>query len=286
MSSFLRHVMVILVAITIFSCENKPKPQQVTSFQLTLPQGGNYTFQAIDENIIQVRYSDARINSRALFAPTEIRSVPFMLLDSESIIALSTKAVRIEVDKSDFSIRFYDKKGRLKMTDSGGLKLSSDSTYFNFSLAKDEAIYGTGFRALPLNRRGEKLLVYNRPQYGYVWGEKNLNYTIPHWTSSRNYGLMIDNPARAQLDIGASEPGMLTYASQGGNMAYYFINGENQKELLGELVGLVGRQPLPPRWSFGNLQSRFGYRSQKETEEILDMALKEGYAVDAIILDI
>lgn len=69
-------------------------------------------------------------------------------------------------------------------------------------------------------------------------------------------------------------------------MAYYFINGEDQKELLGELVGLVGKQPLPPRWSFGNLQSRFGYRSQKEAEEILDKSLNAGYPVDAIILDI
>ena len=286
MNDFFRFLVVTFCAACLFSCENQPNPKQVSSYELPLPQGGKYTFQAIDEHIIQVRYTNDSIHSDQQYAPAVTRSSDLTYSENERSIALRNQSLRIEIDKTTFTIRFYDGAGNLKMIDQGGLKLANDSTYFNFSLTEREAIYGTGFRALPLNRRGEKLLVYNRPQYGYGWGEKNLNYTIPHWTSSNNYGVLIDNPARAQLDIGVSEPGSLTYASKGGNMTYYFINGEDQKALLGSLVDLTGKQPLPPRWAFGNLQSRFGYRSQRETEQILDKALEAGYPVDAIILDI
>jgi oligosaccharide 4-alpha-D-glucosyltransferase len=286
MNTLFRLLPIIVIGCLIFSCENQSESQQVPSFELALPKGGTYTFQAFDENVIQVRFANDSIDSDLLYAPKEDGNIPLMYSESEELIELSTGSVRIEIEKEGYQIRYFDGSETLKLTDRGGLQLANDSTYFNFALTETEAIYGTGFRALPLNRRGEKLLIYNRPQYGYGWGEKNLNYTIPHWTSSNNYGLLIDNPARAQLDIGASVSSTLTYASKGGNMTYYFINGSDQKALLAELVGLTGRQPLPPRWSFGNLQSRFGYRSQKQTEEILNKSLDAGYPVDAIILDI
>lgn len=278
--------LIVWAVISLFlACGETNDVQKVDRFEYDLPNRGTYIFQAFDENTIQVRFTNDSIKSDQMYAPKGILTFTMMFSETAQKIVLGTVKVRVEINKLDHSISYYDQED-LKLIDKGGLLLANDSSYFQFELSEREAIYGTGFRALPLNRRGEKLLVYNRPQYGYGWGEKNLNYTVPHWTSSRNYGLLVDNPARAQLDIGATDSGTLTYASKGGNLTYYFINGDNQKELLKQLTTLTGTQPLPPRWAFGNLQSRFGYRSQQEAEEILDKSLKGGYPVDAIILDI
>jgi oligosaccharide 4-alpha-D-glucosyltransferase len=287
MRFFFRFWSSMAVSLLLISCDTSTLIETSTVDSLTIDlDHGRYLIKALDNGAVAVKFSNDTIKSEDIYGPEQVQSVPFDLEVSSSAYKLSTVSTDVQITFEPFTIQFFDKQGNLRLTNAGGITLENDSTYLNFELSQDESIYGTGFRALPLNRRGEKLLVYNRPQYGYGWGEKNLNYTIPHWTSSRNYGLMIDNPARATLDIGATVSTSMTYASKGGNLVYYYIPGDNQKELLVNLTELTGRQPLPPRWAFGNLQSRFGYRNQEEAENILKLALGAGYPVDAIILDI
>jgi oligosaccharide 4-alpha-D-glucosyltransferase len=48
---------------------------------------------------------------------------------------------------------------------------------------------------------------------------------------------------------------------------------------------LTGRQELPPRWIFGNLQSRMAYRTQKEVTSVVKELQAKDFPTDAIILD-
>ena len=279
-------LIILCMFLLVWACGESITYRSVQRYEWNLPGRGTYVFSAHSEDIIKVRFVNDSIVSNEHHAPEMEQLSTLFFSETAESVELITPGVKVVLDKTDFSIRFFDHLGQLKLVELGGLSIHDDSTFFNFGLSPAEAIYGTGFRALPLNRRGQKLLVYNRPQYGYGWGEKNLNYTIPHWTSSNNYGLLIDNPARANLDLGATDSTRIQYASKGGNLVYYFIQGGDQKELLENLTALTGRQPLPPRWSFGNLQSRFGYRNQQEAEKILDQSLSDGYPVDGVILDI
>jgi oligosaccharide 4-alpha-D-glucosyltransferase len=269
-----------------FGCSQMQEQTYVNdTVRVPLPDGGYYYFQALTDDIFKVQFVKDSA-SDLQYAPVLNEPIPLKVLQSSDQIILSTESVTVEIALDPFVVSYSDSDGQLKTQDLGGLVQSGDSTFYRFKLTEDESIYGTGFRALPLDRRGHRLLVYNRPQYGYGWGEENLNYTIPHWSSSQQYGLLIDNPARAFIDLGKAQADEISYSSAGGNLTYYFINGASQKELLSEYTLLTGRQPLPPRWAFGHLQSRFGYRNQKETEQILAKAKGAGYPVDAIILDI
>jgi alpha-glucosidase (family GH31 glycosyl hydrolase) len=51
-------------------------------------------------------------------------------------------------------------------------------------------------------------------------------------------------------------------------------------------TSLTGRQPLPPRWSFGNFASRFGYHSEAETRAVVDKFIEEKIPLDAVVLDL
>ena len=57
-----------------------------------------------------------------------------------------------------------------------------DGKGFGFLLKNGEMIFGGGERALPLNRRGYRLNLYNNPWYGYGEGADNLNYSVPFIT--------------------------------------------------------------------------------------------------------
>jgi len=58
------------------------------------------------------------------------------------------------------------------------------------------------------------------------------------------------------------------------------------KEILSKYTWLTGRQPLPPRWALGYLQSKYGYRDENEARSIVTTMREKGIPCDAIILDL
>jgi oligosaccharide 4-alpha-D-glucosyltransferase len=157
---------------------------------------------------------------------------------------------------------------------------------FRFKLFPGEKIMGTGERSVPLNRRGYKLQLYNNPAYGYSTNAENLNYSVPFIISSAGYAIFFDNPSRGYLDIGKNNPDILEYGASSGQLAFYIITGRNTDELLRKYHELTGPQPLPARWVFGNLMSRFGYRSQEQVASTVRSMQEQHFPVDAVILDL
>ncbi|MDJ0364130.1 glycoside hydrolase family 31 protein [Hymenobacter sp. H14-R3] len=160
-------------------------------------------------------------------------------------------------------------------------------TGVRFRLAPGERLYGTGARALPLDRRGYRLELYNQAHYGYQNGEQNLNVTLPVVLSSRGYLLLFDHYAPAYLDLGQQQPDALEYGARGLNsLSYFVVTGRDQGEILNRYTALTGRQPLPPRWALGLIQSRFGYRSQAQMLAVAARMRRENFPLDALVLDL
>jgi oligosaccharide 4-alpha-D-glucosyltransferase len=159
-------------------------------------------------------------------------------------------------------------------------------TGVRFRLAPGERLYGTGARALPLDRRGYRLELYNQAHYGYQNGEQNLNVTLPVVLSSRGYLLLFDHYAAGYLDLGKKNPDVLEYGAQGlTSLSYFVVTGNSQAEILNRYTALTGRQPLPPRWALGLIQSRFGYHSQAEMLRVASQMRRSGFPLDALVLD-
>lgn len=164
---------------------------------------------------------------------------------------------------------------------------TSTGTGISFHLTPDEHLYGTGSRALPLDRRGRKLTLYNEAHYGYQNGEPTLNVSLPSVLSSRGYMLFLDNHAAGTLDLGATDKNTLEYRGEElFNLAYFIIAGESYAEILSRYTQLTGRQPLPPRWAMGLIQSRFGYQSEQEMYQVASRMRREGFPLDGLVLDL
>ncbi|RZK62808.1 MAG: DUF5110 domain-containing protein, partial [Hymenobacter sp.] len=136
-------------------------------------------------------------------------------------------------------------------------------------------------------RRGYRLELYNQAHYGYGNGAPALNVTMPVVLSSRGYLLLFDHYAAGYLDMGKHDPNALEYGVEGLNsLSYFVITGQNQAEILDRYTALTGRQPLPPRWALGLIQSRFGYRSQAEMLGVASRMRRENFPLDALVLDL
>lgn len=157
----------------------------------------------------------------------------------------------------------------------------------NFQLKPTEALYGTGARALPANRRGQRLPLYNAAHYSYQNGDNQLNYTVPVVISSGGYGLFVDNYTAGYFDLGAEAKDELRYGGEElHQLAYYVIAGPSYATILDRYTHLTGRQPLPPRWALGLIQSRFGYKTEGEMYRVARRMRAAGFPLDALVLDL
>ena len=160
-------------------------------------------------------------------------------------------------------------------------------TAVRFRLAPSERLYGTGSRALPLDRRGYRLDLYNQAHYGSQNNEPNLGITLPTVLSSRGYMLFFDHHTAGYLDLGKTDKNVLEYGGENlTSLSYFVITGRNQAEILDRYTALTGRQPLPPRWALGLIQSRFGYKTDVEMQQVASRMRRENFPLDALVLDL
>ncbi|WP_293871362.1 TIM-barrel domain-containing protein, partial [Flavobacterium sp.] len=165
-------------------------------------------------------------------------------------------------------------------------KVNDSTETIDFNLSSDEVLYGGGARALGMNRRGNRLQLYNRAHYGYETHAELMNFCIPLVLSSNLYAVHFDNPAIGYLDLDSKKNNTLEYETISGRKTYQVIVGDNWEDLIENYTNLTGKQPLPPRWAFGNFASRFGYRSQDAVEGTIRKFEDAKIPVDAIILDL
>jgi oligosaccharide 4-alpha-D-glucosyltransferase len=153
-------------------------------------------------------------------------------------------------------------------------------------LHPEEKLTGGGERVLGVNRRGHTLELYNKPSYGYETFAELMYYSMPVVISSWKYVLTFDNGAHGWLDLGDTDRDILEFKTTGGRLSYILTVADEWPELIENFTESVGRQEMLPRWAFGNISSRMGYKSQRETEEVVQKFIDEDIPLDGIVLDL
>jgi alpha-glucosidase/oligosaccharide 4-alpha-D-glucosyltransferase len=217
-----------------------------------------------------------------ILAPT---AVPATLKDEGGRIVFATDGIAVTVDKQPFRIS-YAYKGNPLVAEKRGFGRIEGHDSIEFALSDGEALYGAGARAVGMNRRGNRFRLYNKADYGYGARSELLNYTIPVALSSKKYAIHFDNPQTGWLDFDSRKDGTLRYEVIGGRKTYQVVAGDTWDQVMQGYTGLTGRQPLPPRWAFGNFASRFGYKSEAETRAVVDRFAQEKIPLDAVVLDL
>ena len=59
------------------------------------------------------------------------------------------------------------------------------------------------------------------------------------------------------------------FAKTEENYDLYIIEGESLTDIVHQFRQLVGRRYIPPKWAFGNAQSRWSYMNEDEVREVV-----------------
>ncbi len=248
---------------------------------------GKYRFQAFTPEIMETSFIPTgekydENSYSVVLKPSEITPT---ITEEANSLKIATPGITVLITKKPFQVKYFY-EGEEVISEKMGYSTSKTHKKLDFNISEYEMLMGGGARALGMNRRGNRLELYNRADYGYGTKSALLNYTLPVVMSSEKYLLHFDNAPIGFLDLDSNHSNSITYETISGRMTYQLVVGKTWDKIIENFTLLTGRQPLPPRWVFGNFSSRFGYHSQEEVESTIAKFKKDSIPVDAVILDL
>ena len=222
---------------------------------------------------------------------TDWPKVPVEFAGDKETRIIRTPELEVRAHLSPFRLAFYDRNGKLiaKDADTRGMSWDGPCVRCWKWMPEDEHYYGLGEKSTPLDKRGRSYVMWNQDPSGFDASSEPLYQSVPFFIGLRQgraYGLFFDNTYRSSFDMGAQDRDLYSFGTEGGEMNYYFFAGPTPKGVVSRFTELVGRSPLPPRWSIGYIQSRYSYYPQSTVRFIAENFRHRGIPCDAIFLDI
>ena len=216
----------------------------------------------------------------------------FSMKESVDMIELSTDSLRVEIRKNPIRIQVKNKKNLLLSEEYAPFGMGwqdSEITCYR-KLFKGEKFIGLGEKTGNLDRRDCKYEMWNSDVPAYAANADPLYVSIPFFMGIHDslvYGIFLDNSSRTKFDFAASTDNLFTrFSVAEGELNYYFFGASTVAGILGDYTWLTGRAWLPPIWSLGFQQSRWGYYPDKEILDIAKSFRLKKIPCDMIYLDI
>lgn len=159
---------------------------------------------------------------------------------------------------------------------------------FTYRLAEDDIVYGLGEANRGLNKRGYLYIsdCTDDPEHTEdkhsLYGAHNLIVI----SGEQNVGLFFDYPSRLVFDIGYTREDTMKVSCEEADLYLYVIEGENAYDIVKQFRKLIGRSYIPPKFAFGLGQSRWGYTTREDFENVAKGYRENQIPLDMIYMDI
>lgn len=167
-------------------------------------------------------------------------------------------------------------------------QLSGERWHIASPAREEEAFFGLGEQSGPFNLRGQVRRCWNTdPGGSYGPGADPIYMPIPVYLSLHQDGaylIFYENPFPSEFNF-AHWNEMVQASFAAGQLRGYLIPGPPQR-CLDRYTELTGRAPLPPRWSLGLHQSRWGYKNESDIRQVAEGYHQHNLPLSAIHLDI
>ncbi|GAA5060442.1 alpha-D-xyloside xylohydrolase [Thermocatellispora tengchongensis] len=257
------------------------------------------------EGVIRVRLGqDADARTRSARATTMVTpgEYPGARVEvGEGAVVLDAGALRAEITLNPWHLRFTDASGRLLVEqDRGHVDISGRlrtlpfgrstadgapvAYHESFAAAPDEAFSGFGESFTPLDKRGQRPVMWNFDAFG---AESQRAYkNVPFYVSSRGYGVLVDSGAPVEFDVCQSTHSCLQILVPDDLIDYYVIAGPGPAEVLARYDLLTCAPSLPPKWAFGTwISSGFFVDTQERVLARARRIRQSGIPCDVLHLD-
>ena len=170
----------------------------------------------------------------------------------------------------------------------GTVKTSESGFCFACPLAEGDRVYGLGEANRGINKRGF-VYVSDNVDDGLHTENKQRMYAAHNFiviSGQQNLGLFFDYPARIRFDVGFTRRDWLEVTCERADLALYVITGDSACDVVKQFRAIIGRSYIPPKFAFGFGQSRYGYKTQADFEEVVAKHRQAHIPLDMVYMDI
>ncbi len=242
---------------------------------------------------VRIRLSKQKMTDDFSFAIDNLQpaaSAPELKISGNQY-SLITDSIQVNIS-DPFRVSVSNKKGEVLCSDETALGVSwyGNQVSCYKKMYSDERFIGLGEKTGDINRRGTFFQNWNSDVPGYALDKDPLYSTVPFFIGTHGnvlYGIFFDNTNKTYFNFGGgADEELFHFGADDGEMNYYFFGGSSVRQIIKDYTALTGRTPMPPLWSLGFQQSRYGYSSQKQLLEVATSFRDKELPADAIVSDI
>lgn len=251
------------------------------------------------ERIIRFRYTYTRHFqpdvSYGLDPHFKKRDVPTIIAETHDFWQLKTHFLKVIVSKKDLKIKILDIQDKIICEDAAGYYAKTTMMHGTTDVRitkkcqPNERYFGLGDKGCSLDLRGKSFENWCTDAFAFEPDTDPLYRAIPFFYGfhqNTSYGIFLDNPFKTKFNFDTEGNNTFYFASEGGEINYYFIYGENLTDVARQYHHLTGKPDLPPIWALGFHQCRWSYFPEKRVKDVAQTFRKLKIPCDAIYLDI
>ena len=168
------------------------------------------------------------------------------------------------------------------------LNMSADKLTLTAALDPDDIVYGLGENMGGINKRGRKYVSCCTDDPNHTENRVSL-YAAHNFImvdGSKTYGIFIDYPSNVTFDVGFTDKDTMSITTDDANYDLYVIEDNDLPSIIREFRLLIGESYIAPKWSFGFIQSRWGYINENDVREVVAGYRDNHLPLDGVCLDI
>jgi len=161
------------------------------------------------------------------------------------------------------------------------LSLEGDGARLALKVVADgaTAFHGFGQVVKALGVTDESLELYHEPHFG-----DQTYLHMPFFFSDTGLAVAFNAAGRDQVDVSKGREVRLSSATN--RLDLYLWSASDPAALVARWYRISGAQSLLPRWAYGYLQSRYGYRTDAEVRNTVELFRRFKLPLSAIVLDL
>lgn len=290
--------------------------QLQNGFRFRLPDA-RMQVEFVAPDIVRVRYTkeaDFLGNGTIVCVGRSEQQVPFRAERRDGCLSLRSDSLLVDIDLQSCALTYRDARtGRLLLAERTDGPREGEKVY------REKVVYDPASRRMEQTADGEKEVmdVLRRDTVGHTWKfrnyyafaedealyglgchmedaldlrgktiylcQHNLKVMVPVLNSTAGYGLLFD----AGCGMVYSDSGDCGYMEleAAREIDYYFMKGASMDKVIGHYRRLTGRNPLPPRYMFGYVQSKERYCSSAEIIGVVEEYRCREVPLDVVVQD-
>lgn len=215
------------------------------------------------------------------------QAVEFEVYENNEDITLKTSEIEFSINKENCHFKITTSNGKIESN--GFYVTENEGTITLIHSQEKEFIYGLGEKSGWLNKKGERLSMWNTDVFApHTPDISELYESIPNYVSftpDYSFGCFLNNTGRTIFDF-KNRRDEHRLETESGIIDLFIYTGPSLKSVLEQHTFVTGRPYLPPKWAIGYHQSRHSYQNETELQSIVSSFEENEIPVDAIFLDI